>query len=266
MVPGSIPAAAQTALDAWLRHHDEHAPGVIEGLYVVGSIALDDWQLDSDVDVVAVSSAPAAGATVDALRAAHGAAMAEADTPPIDGPYVTWDDLRQPPTPATRPWTLHGEFHHDDGCFEVNPVTWLTLAEYGLALRGPAPSELGVAIDRTRVRSFIADNTSSYWASIGPSIQSAMEDPDRTEFDAALSEWCVLGAARMLYTARTGDVTSKSGAGRWIHEEIPRHRALVSHALAVRGRPDAPPDGREIAEATIEYLRDVCGMVDEATR
>lgn len=261
----TIPAPARAALEVWLQHHDDHAPGFIEGLYLVGSIALGNWQPDSDIDFIAVSSTPATGDTIDALRSAHEDAKADVGGIDIDGPYVTWVDLQKVPEPLVRPWTLHGDFHHDDGCFEMNPVIWLTLAEHGVAVRGPQPDAVEIAVDHNRVRAFIADNTSSYWRSVGPSIRRALDDPDRTEFDSALTSWCVLGVARMLYTARTGGVTSKSGAGRWISDEFPQHRRLVQHALAVRERTESSPDGRDTAQATADYLDHICDHIAQAT-
>ena len=47
-------------------------------------------------------------------------------------------------------------------------------------------------------------------------------------------EWVALGVARMLYTFETGDVTSKSGAGRWAVERVPRHEGLFRRAVEVR--------------------------------
>ena len=58
--------------------------------------------------------------------------------PHIDGPYLAWGDLiAAPGTGLHRPWTLDGELHHDGDCFEINPVTWYTLATYGVTVRGP---------------------------------------------------------------------------------------------------------------------------------
>ena len=36
----SLPAPVADALRTWLGAHDEVAPGTVEGLYVVGSVAL----------------------------------------------------------------------------------------------------------------------------------------------------------------------------------------------------------------------------------
>ena len=48
----SLPEPVAATLDSWLDAHDEVAPGTIEGLYVVGSVAFGDWTPHSDIDVV----------------------------------------------------------------------------------------------------------------------------------------------------------------------------------------------------------------------
>ena len=46
-----------TALGTYLDVVDSCAPGLVEGLYVVGSFALDDWRPGhSDIDIVAVTA------------------------------------------------------------------------------------------------------------------------------------------------------------------------------------------------------------------
>ena len=49
-----------TALGTYLDIADSVAPGLVEGLYVVGSYALGDWtEGTSDIDIVAVTAEPA---------------------------------------------------------------------------------------------------------------------------------------------------------------------------------------------------------------
>ena len=64
-----------------------------------------------------------------------------------------------------------------------------------------------------RVR-FVIDNLSTYWHQLAASVVAACEDQE-TSFDLSLFEWCALGALRLHYTAFTGDVTSKRGAGEY---------------------------------------------------
>jgi Nucleotidyltransferase domain len=204
-----------TALGTYLEIMDSTVPGMVEGLYVVGSYALGDWQPGrSDIDIVAVLAEPATDDDFAMLRTAH-ALLAEQTLPSIDGPYLAWGDLiAAPATGLHRPWTLDGELHHDAECFEINPVTWYALATYGVTVRGPAADKLNIWHEvEARVR-FVIDNLSTYWYQLADTVVEACEDPTRT-FDPILFEWCALGALRLHYTAFTGDVTSKRGAGEY---------------------------------------------------
>jgi hypothetical protein len=205
-----------SALGTYLEIADSTVPGLVEGLYVLGSYALDDWLPGrSDIDIVAVLAEPATDEDFGALRTAHALLNEHQPRPFIDGPYVAWADLiSAPATGLHRPWCLDGELHHDGDCFEINPVTWYTLATYGVTVRGPAAEKLGVWHEvEERVR-FVIDNLSTYWHQLAESVVEACELPD-SSFDLASFEWCALGALRLHYTAFTGDVTSKRGAGEY---------------------------------------------------
>ena len=204
------------ALGTYLEIMDSTAPGLVEGLYVVGSYALDDWQPErSDIDIVAIVAEPATDDDFGMLRAAHAILNERQPQPHIDGPYLAWADLiAAPATGLHRPWTLDGELHHDGECFEINPVTWYTLATYGVTVRGPDVGKLNVWHEvEERVR-FVIDNLSTYWSQLADSVVEACEDSSRS-FNLASFEWCALGALRLHFTAFTGDVTSKRGAGEY---------------------------------------------------
>ena len=50
----------RTAINTYLDIADSVTPGLVEGLYVVGSVALGDWvEGCSDIDIVAVTAEPA---------------------------------------------------------------------------------------------------------------------------------------------------------------------------------------------------------------
>ena len=257
-----LPGPVADALLVWLRHHDERSPGLIDGLHVVGSAALDDWRRGSDIDVVAVMSRIPTDRDVEALREAHDASVAEVPGVDVDGPRLLTIDVTVPPAPLVRPWTLHGDFHHDDGCFECNPVTWRSLATAAVTVRGRTPDELGVHDEGAAVLAFVQSNTEGYWRSVADAIDQALAaDPDRSAFRAEMTSWSVLGPARMLYTARTGDIASKTSAGNWIATELPEFGRLAEHAISVRAGPEPPDDDRPTAEATAEYIRRVADLV-----
>jgi hypothetical protein len=205
-----------TALGAYLDIVDATAPGLVEGLYVVGSYALSDWQPGrSDIDIVAVLAEPATDIDFGCLRTAHALLNERQPFPHIDGPYLAWGDLTVAPgTGLHRPWALNGELHHDGECFEINPVTWYTLSTYGVTVRGPAADTLNIPHGVEERVQFVIDNLSTYWHQLAQSVVTASADSD-SRFDVAAFEWCALGALRLHYTAFTGDVTSKTGAGEY---------------------------------------------------
>ncbi|MEO7372054.1 MAG: nucleotidyltransferase domain-containing protein, partial [Ilumatobacteraceae bacterium] len=190
--------------------------GLVEGLYVVGSYALGDWQPGrSDIDVIVMTAEPANDEDFGILRTAHAVLDERQPLPHIDGPYLAWADvIAAPATGLHRPWTLEGQLQHDASCFEINPVTWYTLDTYGVTVRGPDVARLNVWHEvEERVR-FVIDNLTTYWSQLATSVVAACEEPGAA-FDVASFEWCALGALRLHYTAFTGDVTSKRGAGEY---------------------------------------------------
>lgn len=253
-------------LGRYLGIVDACAPGYVEGLYVVGSYALGDWQPDhSDIDIIAVTAAPATDEDVGNLRIAHALLAEQQPRPFIDGPYVAWGDLVTPPMSLHRPWTLMGDLHHDGDCFELNPVTWYVLAEYGVTVRGPSVDQLGIVVDlEERVR-FVTDNLDTYWRSIAADLIRATDaDPSR-EFDAGSLEWCALGALRLHRTALFGDVISKLNAGQYGLGVAPGEFApVLHHAMRIRAGED--PDQRVQGAELRRAAELIIWCADQATR
>jgi Nucleotidyltransferase domain len=246
-----------TALGTYLEIADSVHPGLVEGLYVVGSFALDDWVPGaSDIDVVVVTAEPATDDDYGSLRTVHALLRAQQPMPHIDGPYLAWGDLVvEPATGLHRPWTLHGEPHHDGDCFEINPITWYTLATHGVTVRGPAPSTLGIPTDvEARIR-FVVDNLQTYWSNLADDVAAVcMREPDRG-FDAESFVWCALGSLRLHYTAFTGDVTSKRSAGTHGLRLAPeRFHPMLHAALEMRA-------AGEVGEVQPLYMADTAELI-----
>ncbi|MFN6119273.1 MAG: nucleotidyltransferase domain-containing protein [Actinomycetes bacterium] len=233
--PTASPDVA-SALGTYLEIVDSCAPGLVEGLYVVGSFALDDWQPGrSDNDIVAVTAEPATDEDAANLVTAHALLAEHQPRPYVDGPYVAWGDLITPPMALHRPWSLEGRLLHDGDCFELNPVTWYVLATHGVTVRGPAVDRLGVYLDvDARVR-FVVDNLASYWAPLADQVREACEANPDHHFTADALEWCALGALRLHHTAFQGGVVSKTGAGEYGLRIAPsRFAPVLREAMAIR--------------------------------
>lgn len=253
-----------TALGTYLEVVDDCAPGLVEGLYVVGSYALDDWHHDrSDIDIVAVTAEPATDDDAGALLTAHALLAEHQPRPFIDGPYVAWGDLIAPPMSLHRPWSLEGRLHHDGDCFELNPVTWYVLATHGVTVRGPSVDRLGVYLDvDARVR-FVVDNLRSYWRPLAADVRAVCAASPGRAFAPDSLEWCALGALRLHHTAFQGGVVSKRGAGEYGLTVAPAElHPVLRTALAIRaGRWDgteaSPADMLAAAELIDWCVRDV---------
>ena len=93
----------------------------------------------SDIDIVAVTAEPATDEDAGVCVTAH-ALLAERQpaartSTARTSPGATWSSSRPPACTGRGCSTAH--VHHDGECFEINPVTWYTLAT--LRARGPRP-------------------------------------------------------------------------------------------------------------------------------
>jgi hypothetical protein len=256
------PLDVATALGTYLDIVDSVDPALVEGLYVVGSYALGDWiPGTSDIDVVVVTTEPATDDDYGSLRTVHALLAEQQPLPHIDGPYLAWGDLWvEPATGLHRPWTLGGQPHHDGDCFEINPVTWYTLAHHGIAVRGPSPTELGIPTDiDARVR-FVVENLQTYWTDLAADVATVCEREPGRGFAGESFVWCALGALRLHFTAFTGGVTSKRGAGEYGLTVAPeRFHPAIEAALHVRAngeRGEVPSELMADAATLIRWVID----------
>jgi hypothetical protein len=88
---------------AYLDLVDAEAPGLVEGLYLVGSVALEDFRPKaSDIDFIVVTAKPLTEADLAALERTHSQLATRLRRPFFDGAYVTWHDLTGDPALAGR--------------------------------------------------------------------------------------------------------------------------------------------------------------------
>ncbi|HLI01014.1 MAG TPA: aminoglycoside adenylyltransferase domain-containing protein [Acidimicrobiales bacterium] len=256
----------QQVVTRYLDAIDAARSGLIEGLYLIGSVALDDYRpRTSDVDFIAVAARPADDEAA-ALRAARARVADEAGLPPFEGIYVTYDQLRASPS-ASSP----GLFHHDgklqSGPNMRGPVEWATLARHGLVLRGRAPADIGVHDDPDQLVAWTLGNLESYWT---PWVERARDHSTQTAM-ALLTDWGVawgvLGVSRLHYTLATGQITSKTGAGRHALDAFSEEwHPIITEALRCRPMPLAFPDAVDEAAARRDEAADFMAAAIAAGR
>jgi hypothetical protein len=230
----------------------------MEGLYLVGSVALGDYRPGpSDVDFVAVSSTLLNEYELDRLQEIHQALFLHGK-PWFDGIYVTWDDLKRNPTEIERvPFNLGKTFGRTGGA-EANPSVWLTLRNHRFVIRGPrAPV---IWYDDTAIRQWNMSNLSSYWHRAADRLDATEYTPRSMDGETV---WCVAGAARPHCTITTLDVVSKWGACEYALARFPdQWHTVIREAQAVRSGGRA--SGRSMEERRNDVRDFVLFVIDDA--
>ncbi|GEP01612.1 aminoglycoside adenylyltransferase domain-containing protein [Methylobacterium haplocladii] len=260
-----LPASISDTVRAYLARVDGQGSGLITGLYLVGSIALGDYREGiSDIDFIALVPAELDAVRLEGLARVH-AEMAALGSPFFDGVYVTPDRLtRMPGEVEHATFCVEGDFRPNARCFEINPAAWACLARHGITVRGSEPSQLGIATDPGFMRRLQIGNLHSYWMSWIAQAEAALARK-RSDEDMAGSSfsWGVLGVTRIARTVATGDIVSKSEAGRWALQTYPPEwRPVIEDALLARdGRVDRVSLDR--FAKSLEYMRFVISQAGE---
>lgn len=254
----AVPRSVASAVRRYLRLADGLLPVRIVGCYVVGSVALGAYRRRrSDIDLVVVVDRRFAGAELRRLRALQLASGARTAPPAllrgdltlpgtVNATYVVEDDLTTPVS-AIVPVANHvGHELHAGRGFDINPVQWKTLADRGVAIRGPAPATLGLDPEPETLEGWNRTNLLAYWKPLAERIAGGRVPLTYRYRPRWLTSWCVLGAPRLHATITTGDVISKEAAGEYSLDAFDARWHLVIHeGLAYwREEPAVPLDDR----------------------
>ncbi|MDQ4053524.1 MAG: DUF4111 domain-containing protein [Actinomycetota bacterium] len=251
MTPAPVELVCRTFLDVV-------PDGLVTGLYLRGGVGFGEWVPgQSDIDFVATLSHRPSADEVRLLRTTHPDMARLHPTIHFDGMHVLARDLARDPAECPDVPTVLGGYFEDEG--RLDPlIAWHELAWHGVTVAGPPLAELGVWTDRDRLLAFTLDNLDSYWrgnaeALVAMPSEGAREEP---------CTWCVLGIARLHHLLVTGEMTTKSAAGRWGLTYYPeRYHRVLREALRIRdGGPEEYVDdhrtrGRDTADFTACVVR-----------
>ncbi|HTZ93921.1 MAG TPA: aminoglycoside adenylyltransferase domain-containing protein [Streptosporangiaceae bacterium] len=231
-----LPAEVAEVTGRFLALIDDSAPGLVQGLYLRGSLAFGEYFAgQSDVDFTAVLSVRPDAGQLTALGAVHEAVFADHPVPHFDGFHLLRDDLARAPDQCPEiPVMFDGVFMPRIRDYDINPVSWHELARHGIAVRGPALGAHEVWTDDAALRAFSYGNLGSYWAGVADNL---LKDPAGAA-EPGVVAWSVLGVSRLHHLLVTGRLTSKSGAGRYALTAFGKHwHRIIEEALRARERP-----------------------------
>ncbi|WP_404447573.1 DUF4111 domain-containing protein [Sutcliffiella horikoshii] len=222
-----IPNSVQKVLDLYIDKVNKELSGLLEGLYLHGSIAIDAYlEGESDVDFVVVTSRKLTDDDAVILKDIHLNLAETCKNPQLDGIYVQMLNLSEE------------SYFYNEGTFGKAvhdiPVTWWLLKNKGITILGQEASNLPINVTTDDLTTYVRKNMNEYWAT----RVSAMEEKKEELYDypgkiiETEMEWTVLGLLRQFYTLRERDIISKLAAGEYgLRELDSKWHGLIQEAI-----------------------------------
>lgn len=237
MFPMALPKVVRTVLDYYRDRLEVEVPGLVQGFYFVGSVALADFQPNtSDIDFVAVTSRSPTSTDIRALGRVHADVAKRFPRPPFTGPYVTWAELASDPQRSRPGARVKGSGVLDlSSCEDRQPVVWHTLAEHGVTGFGPDAEEIEVHTDRAGLTAWTRANLNGYWRCWHRTSGRYWSLHGLAMLGSRGPVWAVLGSSRLHYTLATGKIASKREAGEYALATFgPRWERILLECLRIR--------------------------------
>jgi predicted nucleotidyltransferase len=241
----------------------------VVGVYLVGSLATGDFDLDSDVDFLVVTNTSLSEDNMERLQDIQSTIHDLDDYPAkhLEGSYISIADLNDWSTVGEKPF-----FYFDNGSTRYEwsthdnkwHVRWI-LRERGITLAGQRPETILSPIPRIKM-----------FKEIKETMLREME-VFRHEMDRPLGFWnsrfgqsfFVLTYCRMLHTLHSGTVQSKKAGVDWARQVVdPRWVELIDQAWEERegvrfgakiGQQAEPAD----LQATLEFMKYAVTQAEE---
>jgi hypothetical protein len=231
------------------------------GVYLVGSLATGDFDLDSDVDFLVVTKEEPTDETVRSLQSMHARIHSLGCYPAqhLEGSYISFNLLNRSESVGVQPvWYLDNGSTTLERSVHDNQwhVRWV-LRECSIPLVGPQASSLLGPVPVEAIRAEIS------------ATMRLIADVFTAEINGPLTFWtsrfgqsfAVLSYCRMLYTLQTGIVRSKFAAMKWAMQALDpawaglilgawEEREGVRHCVKIRQHADP-----QALRDTLEFIR-----------
>ena len=238
------------------------------GVYLVGSIATGDFDLDSDVDFLVVTNTELTETNIKSLQEIQ-VKVHEIDCYPakhLEGSYISIGDLNN--------WRTVGEkglYYFDNGSTEFEQSThdnkwhvrWI-LRERGITLIGQKPEQIMQSIPlyelSNEIKTAMVEDMKAFEDEI---------DRPRSFWNSRFGQsFAVLTYCRMLHTLHSGTVQSKKAAVKWAKQFVePKWVKIIDQAWNEREGVRFLVKIRQRAEQallseTLEFMKYAVAQID----
>lgn len=226
-----IPKPVEPVIEDYVSVVSQQLPGWIDAFYIVGSIALDEFNEQfSDIDFIAILNRKATSREIEELRRVHHVIEKNHPRWKMSGSYIQPSDLGKLDDEVQPHPHYHDGVLHPNNSYELNSVTWWELKHRGITVLGEAPQNLPFTVDWDRLVSWMKENMNCYWV-------SWTNRPIRvlSLYSDWGVQWAVLGVLRQFYTFKGNSITTKVRAGRYALGCLPiRWHKLIQEAIGIR--------------------------------
>lgn len=237
-----IPVTVETVINEYINLLKAYFPGILEGVYIHGSIALNAYVEDSsDIDFITIINRRLSEEDFNSLTSIHAIIADKYKKPEMDGVYALYEDigklyLNSYDNEIQYAYFNSGQLMVGD-YFNFNPITWWVFKEKGINIIGPEPKDFQMNISSQQLLAYVLGNMNSYWANLIQSMENSIIDYINLSIDQVDMEieWTVLGLLRQYYTLKEKDIISKMDAGKYGLLNLPEEwHAIIKEAMDIR--------------------------------
>lgn len=258
----------RVVLDAYASELSAELADNLVGIYMTGSLAVGDFDADSDVDFLVVTKTDISESTSKRLQAIQEKIYTLGCYPAqhLEGSFISLSDLNDPLIVGQKElyyfdngWTDIDQSVHDNQWH----VRWI-LRERGVTLIGPRPMDFVNEVPLKELRSEMKKGMLERMLEFEPCL-----DQPRCYSNSRFGQpHIVLTFCRMLQTLQTGSVESKKSAAEWAKGVVnPKWIKLIDDAViereGVRFMEKIKQRAEQsVLEETLAFLKYVAGLAD----
>ena len=230
-----IPQPAGQIISDFVSRLSSLKPGIIDGIYIIGSLPLDDfYSTKSDIDfLVLCRDLPNENLALQ-LKHIHEGMERKFQKPDLSGIYFSSDTISAEYPEKSKVLSYH-EKKMSFQAFEMAPVSLSELKSHAWTILGPQANTLIINVSKQRLNEFLYENINSYWKKWIRLHSSLFQRKIFLLSFPRFTEWSVLGVARQFYTLQTGKIGSKTEAGYYCLEHLPeKFHKIIEEAISIR--------------------------------